>query len=168
MPLFAIFETPLAALTVIAGSAFIPIIIHLLNRKRFRIVTWAAMRFLLAAQKKNTKRMRVEQLVLLAVRTLIVLLLVMAMASVMPWSERLWARLFPESAVRAAGGSKRTHKILVLDGSFSMATRIGDATCFERARAMANKILQETSSGDGFSVVLMAAPPRRVVPEPSD
>ena len=35
MPLFAIFETPLAALTVIAGSAFIPIIIHLLNRRRY-------------------------------------------------------------------------------------------------------------------------------------
>ncbi|HEV3446884.1 MAG TPA: VWA domain-containing protein [Gemmataceae bacterium] len=168
MPLFAIFETPLAAVAVIAGSASIPIIIHLLNRKRFRIVTWAAMRFLLAAQKKNTRRMRIEQLVLLAVRTLIVLLLVCAMASVMPWSESLWARLFPESAVRAAAGGRRTHKILVLDGSFSMAARVGDSTCFERARSAANKLLQEAPAGDGFSVVLMAAPPRRVVPEPSD
>ena len=167
-PLFAFLEAPLAALAVIAGTASLPIIIHLLNRKRYRIVTWAAMRFLLAAQKKNTRRMRLEQLILLAVRTLIVLLLVLAMASVMPWAENVWARVFPESAVRAASGSRRTHKILVLDGSFSMATRTGETTCWERARATANKLLQESSSGDGFSVVLMAAPPRRVVPEPSD
>src|SRR5205807_555227 len=102
LALFAIFETPLATLAVAAGAASLPIIIHLLNRKRYRIVNWAAMRFLLAALKKNTRRMRLEQLLLLAIRTLILLLLVLAMASVMPWSEDLWGRLFPESAVQAA------------------------------------------------------------------
>src|SRR5947209_19116399 len=91
------FETPLIALAVAAGAASLPVIIHLLNRKRFRVVTWAAMRFLLAAQRKNTRRMRLEQLLLLAVRTLLVLLLVLAMASVMPWAEDLWLRLFPDS-----------------------------------------------------------------------
>jgi hypothetical protein len=163
-----VFEAPLTVLAVAAGAASLPIIIHLLNRRRFRIVTWAAMRFLLAAQRKNTKRMRLEQLILLAVRTLMVLLLVLAMASVMPWSEDLWFRLFPDSAVRAATSSWRTHKILVLDGSFSMAVATGDTSYFERARAVANQILQESPAGDGFSVVLMAAPPRRIVSEPSD
>ena len=67
-------------------SASIPIIIHLLNRNRFRVVTWAAMRFLLAAQRKNTRRMRLEQLILLAVRVLMVVLLVLAMASVYGWA----------------------------------------------------------------------------------
>src|SRR5260370_19349654 len=49
-----------------------------------------------------------------------------------------------------------------------MAARVGDASCFERARTLANELLEESSSGDGFSVVLMAAPPRRIVPEPSE
>src|SRR5438270_11708352 len=112
-PLLAIFFAgPVSVIITAGAAASLPVIIHLLNRKRFRIVTWAAMRFLLAAQKKNTRRMRIEQLILLAIRTLIVLLLVCAMASVMPWSESLWARLFPESAVRAAAGGRRTHKIL--------------------------------------------------------
>ncbi|HEV8059984.1 MAG TPA: VWA domain-containing protein [Gemmataceae bacterium] len=168
MPLFGIFETPLLVGMVAAGAASVPVLIHLLNRRRFRIVPWAAMRFLLAAQKKNTKRMRLEQLLLLAVRTLLVLLLVLAMASVMPWSEKLWYSLFPESAVRAASGSRRTHKILVLDGSFSMATKTGEQTCFEKACAVANQILQESTLGDGFSVVLASSPARRIVPEPSD
>ena len=50
VPLFAVlFETPLGAAAVAGGAVSIPIIIHLLNRRRFRIVPWAAMRFLLAA-----------------------------------------------------------------------------------------------------------------------
>jgi hypothetical protein len=162
-----LFETPLAALAAAAGAASLPIIIHLLNRRRFRIVTWAAMRFLLAAQRKNTRKMRLEQLLLLILRTAVVLLLVLAMASVMPWAERLWHRLFPDSAAFAATSGKRMHKILVLDGSFSMGLKAGDATCFDRARAAAAQVVAESPSGDGFSVVLMAAPPRRIVPEPS-
>src|SRR5229473_4077145 len=116
----------LTTLAVAAAAASIPIIIHLLNRNRYRVVSWAAMRFLLAAQRKNTRRMRLEQLILLAIRTLLVILLVLAMASVMPWAEELWFRLFPDSAVQAATGSRRMHKILVLDGSFSMALRVGE------------------------------------------
>jgi hypothetical protein len=168
-PLAFLFGTPLAASAALAGAVVVPIIIHLLNRRRYRVVVWAAMRFLLAAEKKNARRMRIEQLLLLAVRTSLVLLLVLAMASVMPWSEKIWHALFPESMARAASfATQRTHKILILDGSFSMATRVGDATCFDRARSVAEQIVRHAPAGDGFSVVLMSAPPRRVVPEPSE
>src|SRR5882672_9421060 len=106
----------LTTFAVAAGAASIPIVIHLLNRNRYRVVSWAAMRFLLAAQRKNTRRMRLEQLLLLAVRTLLVLLLVLAMASIMPWAEGVWQRLFPESVGQAVARGRRTHKVLVVDG----------------------------------------------------
>jgi hypothetical protein len=163
-----LFETPLAALLAAAGAASVPIVIHLLNRNRYRVVTWAAMRFLLAAQRKNTRRMRLEQFLLLAVRTLLVLLLVLAMASVMPWAEEVWQRLFPDSVALAAPGGRRRHKILVIDGSFSMGLKAGDASCFDRARDLAVRAIQEGGGNDGFSVLLLAAPPRRIVSEPSD
>ncbi|MBV9122397.1 MAG: VWA domain-containing protein, partial [Planctomycetes bacterium] len=77
--------------------------------------------------------------------------------------------IFPNSLALAGSVSRRTHKILVLDGSFSMALKDGDGkTCFDRARAAAAQVVQESPSGDGFSVVLLSAPPRRIVPEPSD
>src|SRR6516165_682013 len=137
-PMSFIFGSPLAVFGALAGAVAVPIIIHLLNRRRYRVVVWAAMRFLLAAERKNAKKMRIEQLILLAVRTALVALLVLAMASVMPWSEKIWHALFPESIARAASfGTARTHRILVLDGSFSMAARVGDQTCFERAKAVA-------------------------------
>src|SRR5262245_37361989 len=168
-PLGFFFGSPLVAFAALAGAVAVPIIIHLLNRRRFRVVVWAAMRFLLAAERKNAKKMRIEQFILLAVRTALVALLVLAMASVLPWSEKVWHALFPASMARAASfGTTRTHKIVVIDGSFSMATRVGDQTCFENAKAVAEQIVRDSPRGDGFSVVLMGAPPRRIVPEPSE
>ncbi len=97
-----------------------------------------------------------------------VLLLVLAMASVTNWAEAVWRWFAPNGALALTSGSQRTHKILVFDSSFSMGLKNGDGTCFERARALAARIVRESSGGDGFSVVLMAAPPRRIVPEPSE
>ncbi|MBY0527706.1 MAG: VWA domain-containing protein [Gemmataceae bacterium] len=167
-PLAFLFFSPLTALVVAAGAVSVPIVIHLLSRRRYRVVTWAAMRFLLAAQKQTVRKMRLEQYLLLGVRCLLLLLLVLAMASVTPWAEALWYKLFPDSAVLAAAGAQRTHKIIVLDGSFSMGLKGGDNTCFDRARARAAHILESAPGGDGFSVILMAAPPRGIVPEPSE
>jgi len=167
--LFAfLFAAPWAALAAGVGAVSIPIVIHLLSRKRYRVVTWAAMRFLLAAQKQSVRRLRLEQFFLLAVRCLLLLLLVLAMASVTPWAEAFWYRLFPDSAVLAAAGSQRTHKILVLDGSLSMGLKRGDSSCFEQAKQRLQQILDSSSGSDGYSVVLMSAPPQRIVPEPSD
>src|SRR5438067_5981881 len=120
-PLLAFFfGSPFAVLVTAAGAAAVPIIIHLLNRKRFRVVSWAAMRFLLAAQKKNSRRLRVEQLLLLLVRIFIVLLVLLAMTAVTGWAEKLWANTFGDNALLLTPGGKRTHRIIVLDGSLSM------------------------------------------------
>src|SRR5689334_8789421 len=90
-----IFSTPLSALLALVGAASVPVIIHLLNRRRYQIVPWAAMRFLLNAQRRTVRRLKLEQWILLAVRILIMLLIAAAMASVMSWLEPTWQRLFP-------------------------------------------------------------------------
>src|SRR5437764_8852872 len=131
---FGLWETTLA---VGAGAVTVPIIIHLLNRRRFKVVTWAAMRFLLAAQKQNTRRLRLEQLLLLLVRCALVALLVFAMASVMPWAEQAWAVLWPEGWGKVAGRGHRAHHVLVLDGSLSMNAQVDGKPAFEHARQLA-------------------------------
>jgi hypothetical protein len=167
---FFLFETIGGVAAAAVGAVSVPIIIHLLNRRRFKIVTWAAMRFLLNAEKKNSRRLRLEQLILLAVRCLVLMLLLAAMAiTLVPGTEDLLRWLFPDKVVFAnRAGGRRTHKIVVVDGSFSMATKVGEETAFERARTLAAQLVSNSSRGDGFSVVLMSAPPRRVVPEPSE
>lgn len=160
---FGLWETTLA---VGAAAASIPIIIHLLNRRRYQIVTWAAMRFLLRAQKQNTRRMRLEQLLLLAVRVLAVLLIVLAMAAVMPWAESLWAQFFPEGAGFITQRTGRTHRVLVIDGSLSMSARKnGGKSAFERACDKAVEIIEAAPPGDGFNVLLLKDAPTWVVAE---
>src|SRR5260370_19019067 len=61
-----------------AGLALIslPIIIHLINRMRFKRIRWAAMEFLLKSQKRNRRRLIIEQLLLLALRCFLIFLAV--------------------------------------------------------------------------------------------
>ena len=56
-------------------AVLLPILIHLLNKRKFRVVDWAAMDFLLDADKKNRRRIRLENLILLLLRCLAVLLI---------------------------------------------------------------------------------------------
>ena len=66
----------------IAGAllAALPIIIHILNRRRYKIVNWAAMEYLLAAMKKNRRRLKFEQWLLLAARCALLAILGIALA----------------------------------------------------------------------------------------
>src|ERR1700746_181137 len=54
-----------------------PILIHLINRMRFKRLKWAAMEFLLKSQKRNRRRLIIEQLILLMLRCLLVILAVL-------------------------------------------------------------------------------------------
>ncbi|MCA9070057.1 MAG: BatA domain-containing protein, partial [Planctomycetaceae bacterium] len=75
-----------------------PIIIHLLNRRRFRVVNWAAMDFLREALQRNRKILQMRDLILLLLRVLCVLLVGMALAR--PFfktttSENLFQQIWP-------------------------------------------------------------------------
>ncbi len=139
------------------GAASLPIIIHLLNRRKFREVPWAAMRFLIEAVKKNSRRIRVENWILLAVRTLIIVFAVLAMAK--PFLESMGALPIFDG--------QRTHRVLVLDGSLSMGYESGDKTRFEEAKALAARFVQDARRGDVISLVVMADPPKVVIGNPS-
>jgi hypothetical protein len=62
--------------TMIAGALLVssPIIIHLINRMRFKRVRWAAMEFLLKSQKRSRRKLIIEQMILLFLRILLCLL----------------------------------------------------------------------------------------------
>ncbi|MFM7319376.1 MAG: BatA domain-containing protein, partial [bacterium] len=137
-----------------AGS--VPIILHLLNKRKHRQTDWAAMRFLLAAIKKNKRRIELEQWILLAIRTLLILLLAMAMA-----------RPVLESLAPALFAGQRSHRVIVLDGSMSMTRKLTDQTRFDRAKNLARQIVKEARRGDLISLMIMADPPRVIIGEPS-
>src|ERR1700694_399741 len=93
-----------------AGAALVsaPIIIHLINRMRFKRVRWAAMEFLLKSQKRNRRRLIIEQLLLLALRCLLVLLTVLLASRYLGFS---FAFLEPQNTLH----------VVVVDDTLSMA-----------------------------------------------
>lgn len=138
------------------AAAAIPIAIHLWARQRHREVSFAAMEYLLAAMKRQSHRIRMEQWLLMAIRTLLVALVVLAVAE--PYLER------PLLSLASSG---RTHRVLVLDGSFSMAYQPTDQTRFARAKEIAREIVESAPAGDGFTLLLMTSPPQVVVGVPA-
>ncbi len=58
----------------------VPIIIHLLHRRRYKVVRWAAMQLLLEAEKENKRRIQMHSLLVLLLRCLAVALAVLMVA----------------------------------------------------------------------------------------
>src|SRR4029450_7265900 len=79
-PLLAFWQFGSAWMLGWAAAGLLPILIHLWSRRKFREESWAAMEFLLAAMRKNARRIQLEQWLLLAVRTAILLVLALALA----------------------------------------------------------------------------------------
>src|ERR1700675_5016400 len=81
---------------MIVGGALIssPILIHLINRMRYKRLRWAAMEFLLKSQKRNRRRLIIEQLILLFLRILLVLLAGLLLARFLGLS---WAGFQPKN-----------------------------------------------------------------------
>src|ERR1044071_7354762 len=95
-------------------AALLPIIIHMLNRLRYRTVHWAAMIFLLKANKAATRRAKLRQYLLLLFRALAILFLV-------------WAMMRPVIGgwLGATAGGAPEVVIVLLDRSASMEGRGG-------------------------------------------
>lgn len=164
-PLLADF-TPWLAGGAAAAAIGLPLVVHLLFRKRYQIVPWAAVRFLLVAERRHKRR--IDQWLLLALRTLALLLLLFAMVAPTDWAEELWQAV-KLGATETVSNVPRTHHVLVLDGSLSMTARTEDGRSrFEVAVAQAENLVRSGSPGDGFTVLLMTNAPQAVVPGPSN
>lgn len=125
VPAFAIAGLALAAL---------PIVIHFLNRRRYRTTTWAAMDLLLRAIQKNRRRSRFENWLLLATRCLVMVLIGLALARPIGCDNQSGASI---------GGRTGLH-VIVIDNSYSMsylAGRPGGKTHLDQAKVIAGQII---------------------------
>lgn len=124
------------------AAVAVPILIHLLNRRRFRRVSWAAMRFLRTSIEKNRRRMELEDWILLALRCLMVFLLALALA---------------RPALRSAAAFLETGRaaaVLVLDRSGSMQAGDGARTRFELGKEAAEAALEAYPAGSAVAMLL--------------
>lgn len=120
----------------------IPIVLHLLRRKR-RPIAWGAMRFLEEAYKKRRRIITIEQLILLALRCLLVLLIALGVGSLMLGT--------------GPGAALPVTMIVVLDDSIGSGRTSEGASGLERARRFALAALDELDSARGDTAALISA-----------
>ena len=139
--------SPLLVWGTLLGA--IPIIIHLLNRRRFRRVEWAPMRHLKLTIRRNRRRIQIEQLLLLLVRIALPVLLFLFLARpvVNPTGLEGWL----------VGGG-RTSQIILVDDSLSMGYASGGPPAFHRAREVAEAVIQAAAPQDRCSLIATSAP----------
>jgi hypothetical protein len=129
--------------------ASVPVIIHLLNRRRFRLVDWAPMKYLKLTIKKNRRRMRIEQFILLAVRTLAIVALILAVARPVLSATGLGSWL---------GARGRAAKVIVIDDSLSMGYQADRRSAFEAAKEAATQLVKSVGPQDSLTILTTSAP----------
>lgn len=135
----------------------IPIAIHLLNRRRYKVVEWAAMKYLLEAMKKNRRRLRFESLLLLLARCAAFLLLGLALARPLGCSD---------SSLASLAGRRIGLHVIVVDDSYSMAYEAGRAdtrTHLDQAKKLAKQVIARLESGSQEVAIVSASTPARVL-----
>src|ERR1700722_10070924 len=132
-------------------AVIVPPIVHLLNRRRFRVVDWAAMQFLIVGRKTRQKVL-FEQIFLMLMRVGLIVMLVLAIAS--PLLKLNWVVKLPggERLAHAAGQTNRDI-VLIVDGSYSMDYKWQNKTAHDAAKEWAGDFLKDLSPGDRVAIL---------------
>jgi uncharacterized membrane protein YobD (UPF0266 family) len=137
MSLFFLY--PIFLFGLIAAS--LPLLIHLLNRRKLNRIRFPAVRFILLSQKRISRSYRLRHWILLALRTMAVVLLALLLAN----------PIFQTGAGLFAGGGP-VALVILLDNSLSM-TWSGDGIGFKQAKEAARLLITSLNDGDRAAII---------------
>jgi hypothetical protein len=144
--------TFLNAILAFGTLAFtVPLVIHLLNRSRYRTIDWGAMIFLEEQKPSNSRKMEWKHLLLLAVRCLIPICLALAMAK--PFL----------SGSSLLGIREPIATVIVLDDSLSMQSKSADGqTRWSIALRYIDELLKSLPEGSESFLILAGQAPKPI------
>src|SRR5207245_7232619 len=123
------------------AAASLPVLIHLLNRRRLKRIRFPAVRFVLLSQKRISRSYRLRHWLLLALRTLAVIILALLLANpIFQTGAGLFAVSGPVSLV------------VLLDNSLSM-TWSGYGDGFKKAKEVARLLISSLNDSDRAALI---------------
>jgi len=143
-----------------AGAAVIPLILHLMARRRTVRMPFSTIRFLKLAQKQSSTKVRMENFLLWLLRTLLMLLLAFAFAKPI-------ARLSGHGTFGTLLGSSRRDVTIVWDGSYSMSYEINGKSVWDTSKETVVSIIRGLNKGDRVSIFLAADTVTPLIAEPT-
>lgn len=121
----------------------VPIAIHLIGRRRARVVPFAAMDFLLGTNRRTARRFRLRELLLLIIRALVCLAIALALAK--PYRSCKATGPVVERGPQAA--------VLVFDDSFVSGYQWDGAALIELQRTQAYSLIEQLGPEAEIAVV---------------
>jgi len=125
------------------GALSIPVIIHLMHSTKAEVIKFGSIRFLKNCQRRAARRTRLKQLVLLALRMLLLALIVLGLAKPV---------LHTEQTIAAEDLS--VAMVLIIDNSYSMGYTDQGKTRLEQAKGVALELLDSLKKGDQAAVIV--------------
>lgn len=136
--------------------ALVPVAVHLFGRRKAPVVKFSALAFILAANPKKARALRVTEWLLVTLRSLAVALVALALA-------RPMLPVPGGVAVGLEGSAGPVAVVVVLDDSMSTFARSGGEPAFERARARAIALIERLPTGSKVAAVASGFPARLLV-----
>lgn len=127
-------------------SLAVPLIIHLVHRRKARRVPFSTLRFLQMVDQRVARRQKLKELLLLAARLLLLIAVVAALYRPAVRSPAFTSGRVPASVV------------LLLDDTASMRATTGGVPRFHSARLAALEVLDGLESGDSVALVRFSEP----------
>jgi hypothetical protein len=141
------FLQPLALFGLAAAS--LPTLLHLLGRRLPPIVVFPAVRYLTATEEEHSRRLKLRNIMLLILRTLVIVLLVLGAAH-------------PVSPVGAGRAHPPTAVALVVDNSLSTGAVVAGELTLTGLLDAASAVLKRLGAGDRLWLTTADGIPRRV------
>jgi hypothetical protein len=142
----------------------LPVVIHLLNRRRDTVVDWGAMQFLELGDRAR-RRIRWTELLLMLARMTLLALVALALA------RPFWSPAAASARAGAVGGLPLQRPardiVIVLDASTSMERKSGGTTPRVQAVAWARRFLGRLQAGDAVAVLVAGDRVRPLFDSPS-
>ncbi|MCX6829964.1 MAG: VWA domain-containing protein [candidate division Zixibacteria bacterium] len=124
-----------SAVLIAAAAALIPLLIHLFSKRRVKIVPFSSLKHLKEMQKRQVRRIKIRQLLLLVLRMLIILAAVLAFAR-------------PATRGGYIGSHAGVSSAILLDRSASMQRQVKDGQLFDLAKNKVAEILKNFGQSD--------------------
>lgn len=130
------FLNPFVLIGLLAAS--IPIIIHLLNLRRLKVIEFSSIQFLKEMQKNKMRKLKIKQILLLILRTLVIIFLVLAFSR----------PTIREVNLAGLGSEVKNTIIIIIDDTPSMSVADKRGEYFLQAKKIASQILEASEEGD--------------------
>jgi hypothetical protein len=130
------------------AAAGVPIVLHLLERREPPTVIFPAVRYLVAATEQHQRRLKLQNWLLLILRTLLIVLLVLAAAG-------------PTMRAGSVAGHAPSALVLIVDNSASSGAVVKGTPRLATLRTAARRVLAQATPDDALWLVTADGVPRR-------